>query len=54
VLNQTEQLLAREPVLYPRWWLGGRMVPEAHGWAPFENRQHDWLTLSPDDTLVPA
>jgi hypothetical protein len=55
VLYQVEELLAREPVTVPRWLLGGRVTcPEADGWAPYENRQHQWFVLSPDDTLVPA
>jgi hypothetical protein len=54
VLGQTEALLARQSVRLPRWWLGGRTVPEARGWAPYEDRRHDWFVLSPDDMLVPA
>lgn len=55
VLYQVEALLAREPVRVPRWLLGGRVTcPEARGWAPYEDRRHQWFILSPDDTLVPA
>jgi hypothetical protein len=54
VLYQTEQLVARQPVRFPRWWLGGRMVPKARGWEPYDSRRYDWFILSADDTLVPA
>jgi hypothetical protein len=46
VLYQVEALLAREPVRLPRWLLGGRVTcPEARGWAPYEDRRHDWFHL---------
>jgi hypothetical protein len=54
VLGQVEALMHRQPVRFPRWWLGGRMWPKARGWAPYENRRHSWFVLSPDDTLMPA
>ena len=54
VLYQVEALLAHRPVRVPRWWLGGRMVPEAKGWAPYQDRRHQWFTLTADDVLTPA
>lgn len=55
VLYQVEELLERKPVRLPRWLLGGRVTcPEARGWAPYEDRQHDWFTLTADDVLMPA
>jgi hypothetical protein len=54
VLYQTDELLAYKPVRVPRWLLGGRVTcPEAKGWAPYENRQHQWFTLTADDVLTP-
>jgi hypothetical protein len=55
VLGQTDELLARKPVRLPRWLLGGRVTcPQAKGWPPFEDRQHDWFTLDASDVLTPA
>lgn len=53
VLSQVDELLAWKPVRVPRWSLGGRMVPSARGWPPFEDRLHQCV-LSPDDVLTPA
>jgi hypothetical protein len=50
VLYQVDELLSYQPVRFPRWMLGA----EAHGWAPYDSRQHDWFILSADDWLVPA
>lgn len=50
VLYQVDELMNYKPVRFPRWWLGA----EAHGWAPYEDHQHDWFVLSADDWLVPA
>jgi hypothetical protein len=55
VLYQVEELLARKPIRLPRWLLGGRVAcPEARGWAPYEDRRHDWFTLDASDVLTPA
>jgi hypothetical protein len=54
VLYQVDELIAWKPVTFPRWWLGGRMVPGARGWEPYDSRRYDWFILSPDDTLVPT
>ncbi|WP_163775115.1 hypothetical protein [Mycobacterium cookii] len=50
VLYQVDELLAFQPVRFPRWWLPA----EAHGWAPYDSREHDWFILSADDWLMPA
>jgi hypothetical protein len=55
VLYQVPELLAYKPVRLPRWLLGGNVTcPEARGWAPYDNRQHQWFILTPDDVLTPA
>jgi hypothetical protein len=55
VLFQVEELLARRPVRLPRWLLGGHVTcPEAKGWAPYEDRRHQWFVLGPEDVLRPA
>jgi hypothetical protein len=55
VLYQVSELLAYQPVRLPRWLLGGNVTcPEARGWAPYEDRRHEWLTLTADDVLTPA
>jgi hypothetical protein len=55
LLYQTEELLEWKPVTLPRWLLGGRVAcPEAAGWPPYEERRHQWFTLTPDDVLVSA
>ena len=53
-LGQTEKLLRREAIRLPRWFLGGRTIPEARGWAPYDDRRVTWFTLTPDDGLTPA
>src|ERR1700752_1351210 len=54
VLYQVDELLEHRPVRVPRWLLGGRVTcPEARGWAPYENRRHQWFTLTADDVLTP-
>ena len=54
VLSQTEALLAHEPVRLPRWLLGGVTCPEAKGWPAYEDRRHQWFTLTAGDVLTPA
>jgi hypothetical protein len=54
VLYQVEELLERKPVKLPRWLLGRFTCPEARGWAPYEDQQHQTFTLTPDDVLRPA
>jgi hypothetical protein len=49
-----ELLAAAEPIWLPRWALCGRIVPDVRGWAPYEDRRHQWFVLSADDLLTPA
>jgi hypothetical protein len=55
VLYQVDELLAYRPVRLPRRLLGGNVTcPEARGWAPYDNRRHEWFILTHDDVLTPA
>jgi hypothetical protein len=49
-LGQLDAVQHRQPVRVPRWMLGA----EARGWAPYEDRRHEWFWLSADDVLTPA
>lgn len=53
-LGQLEALKHRQPVMVPRWLLGGRMCPEVRDWPPYRDRRVRWFTLTADDTLTPA
>ncbi len=52
VLNQTDALLARQPVRVPRWLLGDRTCPEMRDWPRYADRRQQWFTVGPDDVIT--
>jgi hypothetical protein len=53
-LGQAHAALKREPLRVPRWYLGGRTIPEARRWPAYDSRAHDWFTVTADDVITPA